>query len=125
MSHLLQGLGLLNPLDVLRAACGLWFIPHLIGKFTGRQSALDFFDKIGFRPPQMWLYAAIAIETVVMLGLVFDVQTRAAALLGASFLVVAAYGLYQFTDGDQPTKLGMTRYPLLWAICCGVIAMAG
>lgn len=115
----------LDPFDVLRIGCGLWFIPHLVGKFISRQFTLDFFEKIGFRPATLWRYAAVATESVVMIGLVFDIQTRYVACLGAAFLVFAAYGLYRFTDGDQLTKLGNTRYPLLWALCCVVIAMHG
>lgn len=116
---------MIDPFDILRIACGLWFIPHIIGKFINRQFALDFFDKTGFRPPLFWLYAAVGIETVVAAGLVFNIETRLVALLGAVFLVVAAYGLYRFTTGDWLSKLGATRYPLLWAVCCAVVALHG
>jgi putative oxidoreductase len=115
----------IDPFDVLRIGCGLFFLPHLVGKVTSREFALDFFAKVGFRPPAAWLYAALAIETAALLGLVFDVCTRYAAILGALFLLVAAYGLYRFTVGHWRTKLAATEYPLFWAMCCGTVAMHG
>jgi putative oxidoreductase len=125
MSSLYQNLASLNAFDLLRIGCGLWFIPHLIGKFTGRQFALDFFAKTGFHPPVAWLYAAIATETVVTIGLVFDIYARYAAALGAVFLLVAAYGLYRFIDGTWRTKLNGAEFPLFWAMCCVAVAMHG
>jgi putative oxidoreductase len=112
-----------NGLNLLRIVCGLWFIPHLWDKISGPQFALDWFDKTGFRPARAWLYAAIAVETLVTVGLVLGIQTRYAALLGAAFLFVATYGVYRFSNGSWLSKHGGMEYPLLWGFCCLALAL--
>ena len=48
---------LLNEMNLLRIACALFFIPHLVGKFTVPQ-ALQFSVEVGFKPPAVWMYLA-------------------------------------------------------------------
>ena len=60
---------LLNGVVLLRLICALFFIPHVVGKFT-EPATLGFFKAAKFNPPATWMYIAGAIETVLTIGLV-------------------------------------------------------
>src|SRR6185437_12580915 len=87
---------LLNEFNILRIICGLFFIPHIIGKITV-PATLEFFVKAGFKPPATWMYIAGAIETVLTIGLVFDVQTKWVGLIACVHLLVAGAATYKVT----------------------------
>jgi uncharacterized membrane protein YphA (DoxX/SURF4 family) len=87
--------------------------------------AINAFRDFRFHPPAAWVYAAIAIEIVATIGLVFGIYTRYVALLAAAFLLVATFGVYRFTNGKWLWNIGGCEYPLFWAICCIVVAMHG
>ena len=65
---------LLNEFNILRLICGLFFIPHIYGKFYV-PAALGFFKAAGFKPPEFWMYLAGAIEIVLAIGLIFGIYT--------------------------------------------------
>ena len=48
---------LFNEFNILRIACAVFFIPHIIGKITV-PATLEFFVKAGFKPPATWMYIA-------------------------------------------------------------------
>jgi putative oxidoreductase len=123
VEYLTHNFDLTNGFNILRIICGLFFIPHLVAKFTEREYALGFFTKVGFKPPEAWLYAALIVEVVVSVGLVFAIFTTFAALLAAAFLLVAAFATYRFSGGRWLWNLGGCEYPLFWAICCIVVAL--
>ena len=56
---------LLNPIVDLRLICALFFIPHIVGKFT-EPATLGFFKAAKFNPPATWMYIAGGIETRVL-----------------------------------------------------------
>ena len=55
MSHWAQVFDLTNGVVVLRLICGLFFIPHIVGKFT-EPATLNFFKAAKFNPPATWMY---------------------------------------------------------------------
>ena len=61
---------LLNPIVDLRLICALFFIPHVVGKFT-EPATLGFFKAAKFNPPATWMYIAGTIETILTIALVF------------------------------------------------------
>ena len=63
---------LLNEFNILRIICALFFIPHIVGKFTV-PATLEFFVKAGFKPPATWMYIAGTIETILCIGLFFGI----------------------------------------------------
>ena len=65
---------LLNEFNILRLICGLFFIPHIYGKFYV-PAALGFFVAAKFKPPKFWMYLSGAIETVLAIGLIFGIYT--------------------------------------------------
>lgn len=109
--------------NLLRIACGAFFIPHAVGKLREREFSLGFFVKAGFPHPQLWLYAALAIEALVATGLILDVQARYAALLAAAFLAVAALAVYRVSGRRWYWNFGGAEFCVFWAICCLVVAM--
>ena len=74
MSGLAQMFDLSNGVVILRLICGLFFIPHIVGKFT-EPATLNFFKAAKFEPPATWMYIAGTIETFLTIGLVFAIYT--------------------------------------------------
>ena len=114
---------LLDPFVILRIACGLFFIPHIVGKLTV-PATLDFFVAAGFKPPKTWMYVAGTIETVLALGLTFGLFTRIVAAVACFHLLVAAGATYKVT-GKWIWVIGGIEYCAFWAIACLVVAMHG
>jgi putative oxidoreductase len=112
-----------NGYVVLRLICGLFIIPHAIGKITAHAAVRGFFTAAGFRPVGFWLYLTMAVEWVLAIGMVLGVYTRYVAALTAIFMVVAALANLRVCKGKWLWNLGGSEYPLFWAICCAIVAM--
>ena len=100
---------LLNGVVVLRLICGLFFIPHIVGKFT-EPATLDFFKAAKFNPPATWMYIAGTIETVLTIGLVFAIYTPYVAVISA---IPSAGRRRGDLQGDQEVDLGDRRHRIL------------
>ena len=109
-------------LVILRLMCGGFFIPHLYAKFFVPE-ALGFFVAAGFKPPAFWMYVACAVETVLAIGLIFDIYTYYVAWVACLHLSVAAIAVSKVTNGKWLWNIGGYEYCLFWAICCVVVAM--
>ena len=114
---------LLDEFNILRIMCGLFFIPHIIGKFT-EPKALELFGAFGFKPPRFWLMTAAVIEIVMTFGLVLGIFTRYAAALAVVFLLVAAGATYR-SNRRWLWHIGGIEYCLFWALACLVVAIHG
>ena len=112
---------LLNGVVVLRLICALFFIPHVVGKFT-EPATLGFFTKAGFQPPATWMYIAGAIETVLTIALFFDIYTHYVALIAAFHLFVAGAATYKVTK-KWIWVIGGIEYCAFWSLACIVLAM--
>jgi putative oxidoreductase len=112
---------LLNEFNLLRIVCALFFIPHIVGKFTV-PATLDFFVKAGFKPPATWMYIAGAIETVLTITLLFGIYTALFGLIAFIHLLVAGAATYKLTK-SWIWVIGGIEYCIFWAICCLVVAM--
>ena len=112
---------LLNGLVILRLTCALFFLPHVIAKFT-EPATLNFFVAAGFKPPATWMYIAGTIETVLTLGLVFDIYTPYVAAIAAFHLLVAGAATYKDTK-KWIWVIGGIEYCVFWMLCCIVVAM--
>lgn len=112
---------LLNEFNVLRIICALFFIPHIIAKFTVPQ-ALQFYVNVGFKPPKFWMYLAGAIEAVLTIALLFDIYTAFFGVIAFIHLMVAAAATYKLTK-SWIWVIGGIEYCVFWAICCLVVAM--
>jgi putative oxidoreductase len=114
---------LLNEFNILRIMCGLFFIPHIIGKFT-EPKALELFGAFGFKPPRFWLLTACVIEIVLTVGLVFGIFTRYVAALAFIHLLVAAGSTYRLNH-KWLWHIGGAEYCVFWALACLVVAIHG
>jgi len=112
---------LLNEFNILRIICALFFIPHIVAKFTVPQ-ALQFYVNVGFKPPAFWMYLAGTIETFLTIGLLFDILTPLVGFLAFIHLMVAAAATYKLTK-NWIWVIGGIEFCVFWAICCLVVAM--
>ena len=112
---------LLNAVVILRLMCGLFFIPHVVGKFT-EPATLNFFKAAGFQPAATWMYIAGAIETVLCIALVLGIYTQFFAFIAFIHLLVAAAATYKVKK-CWIWVIGGVEYCVFWAICCLVVGM--
>lgn len=110
-----------NGLVLLRLTCGLFFIPHFIGKFTSPAS-IDFFTAAKFKPPAFWMYVAGTIEAALTLGLVLDVYTTYVALMAALHLFVATVAMYKL-NRKWLWVIGGVEFCIFWMLCCISLAL--
>jgi putative oxidoreductase len=116
---------LTEPFNLLRIVCGAFFIPHSIGKISEWEFSVGFFSKAGFPQPAWWTRAALLLEAVLALCLIFGLYTRHAAILGAIFLAVAALATYRVSGQRWYWNFGGAEYCTFWAICCLIVALHG
>jgi putative oxidoreductase len=121
MSGLAQLFDITNGVVVLRLICGLFFIPHIVGKFT-EPATLNFFKQAKFHPPATWMYVAGTVETFLTIGLVFAIYTPYVAIVAAIHLAVAAAATYKVTR-KWIWVIGGFEYCLFWALCCVALAL--
>jgi uncharacterized membrane protein YphA (DoxX/SURF4 family) len=112
---------LLNPVVDLRLICALFFIPHVVGKFT-EPATLGFFKAAKFNPPATWMYIAGTIETFLTIALIFDIYTGYVAAIAAFHLFVAAAATYKVTK-KWIWVIGGIEYCVFWMLCCIVLSM--
>jgi putative oxidoreductase len=121
MSGLAQIFDLTNGVVVLRLICGLFFIPHIVGKFT-EPATLNFFKAAKFNPPATWMYVAGTIETILTIGLVFAIYTPYVAVVAGLHLLVAGAATWKVTK-KWIWVIGGFEYCLFWALACFALAM--
>jgi putative oxidoreductase len=112
---------LLNGVVLLRLTCALFFIPHVVGKFT-EPATLNFFKAAKFNPPATWMYIAGAIETVLTFLLFFDIYTHYVALIAAFHLFVAGAATYKVTK-KWIWVIGGIEYCAFWMLACLALAL--
>jgi putative oxidoreductase len=113
-----------DPFMVLRIFCGIWFVPHALGKIRNVDRACQTFDKAGFRPPRLFVLATIGLETLAAAGLVFGIYPRVAAALAVVVLLGAAYAVLAINGWNWRWQKQGPEYMLFWAAVC-VIAASG
>lgn len=114
-----------NGINILRIACGLFFIPHIVGKFTQRAYAMEFMEKAGLKPAATFVWVALVLEVIFVIGLVLGIYTTYVAILAAIHLVVAGIAVWRVTGGKWLWQIGGAEYCFFWAIACVVVAMNG
>lgn len=114
-----------NGAVVLRLICSLFFFPHIYFKVFGNPPpALGFFKAAGFKPPELFMRAALVVELIAALGLLFGIYTQWAALLAAASLGVAAIAVcFANRCVKWLWNLGGFEFPLFWALTCVAVAM--
>jgi len=121
-----ENFDLTNGLNILRIICGLFMFPHVMGKFAaGAVSAgtAAFFAKVGFHPPEVWVYVAAIAETAAAVALILGICTRFAAVGAAALLGVAVYSLQVVKGFGWTWNTGGYEYPVFWAITSLAVAI--
>ncbi|PDT89182.1 hypothetical protein CO669_16605 [Bradyrhizobium sp. Y36] len=107
--------------NIVRIACGLFYLPHVAGKFAGlgvlNPPIVKFFAAAGLSPPEAWVYIAAAAELSVAIALTLGLCTRFAALGSVALMVVAVYSLQVVKGFGWTWNTGGYEYPVFWGIC--------
>lgn len=108
-----------DPLVILRILCGVWFIPHCVGKMRNIDAAaMNTYKKAGFPYPHAWVLVTIALEMIAATGLILGIHARVAAavavvvLMGAAFAVIKINGFVWRWQKQGP------EYMIFWSIAC-------
>ncbi|MEF0943772.1 DoxX family membrane protein [Rhizobium sp. BR 362] len=107
----------------LRVLCGVWFVPHLIGKGLHYKKAAGTFDDAGFRPPMVFVGITMAMEAVAAIGLVFSIYPHVAAVVGAFVVLGAAYAVVKINGANWRWQKMGPEYPIFWALICLLLAI--
>jgi putative oxidoreductase len=113
-----------NPLTLLRILCGLWFVPHALGKARNIERASLTFEKAGFRPPRFFVLLTLGMEVIAGTGLVSGFHPRVAAALAVAVLLGAAYAMLKINGWNWRWQKQGPEYMLFWAAVC-IIAVSG
>lgn len=113
--------------NLVRIACGLFFLPHVAGKFESlghlNPGVVKFFGAVGFSPPQAWVYLAAVSELVLAVALTLGICSRFAALGAAALMAVAVYSLQVVKGFGWAWNTGGYEYPVFWGICALYLAI--
>ncbi len=107
---------------LLRIICGLFFIPHLWSKITGREQLRPIYTAMGLKPENAWITFSIACEVILAPCLILGIFTHFAAAIAAIFLLVAALLTFKVSK-KWLWPIGGMEYPFFWALCCAIVAL--
>lgn len=102
--------------DLLRVLCGIWFVPHLIGKIRNFEKATGTFEAAGLKPGKVFLVLTITLEALAAVGLVFNIYPRLAAACALVVLLGAAYAVVRINGWRWRWQLMGPEFPLFWAL---------
>ncbi|MGH8144147.1 MAG: DoxX family protein [Steroidobacteraceae bacterium] len=119
----MAGLQHLTPFLVLRVVCGLFFVPHIVGKFTAREASFNFFRAAGFRPAPPFAYLAMGIEIVLAVMLILGLYVNIVGWIACGYLLIASVAVIK-VNRKWLWHIGGCEYPVFWAISCAIVAAA-
>jgi putative oxidoreductase len=108
----------LDARTAVRVICGAFFVPHTIAKLRNIDRASLLFDKVGFRPPRLFVVLTTLMEMFAAFGLVSGLYPRLAAVVAAIVLVGAAYAIARVHTLMWRWQHPGIEYMLFWAIVC-------
>lgn len=108
-----------DPLVMLRILCGLWFLPHCLGKMRNVDAAaMNSFKKAGLPQPHKLVIVTIAAELLAAAGLISGILEKAAAGLAVAVLGGAAYAVVKIHGLQWRWQRMGPEYMIFWAIAC-------
>ncbi len=114
----------LSTLDLLRLLCGVWFLPHIIGKAMHYNKAAGTFEAAGFRPGRFFVGFTIALEIVAAAGMVLNIYPKYAALCGTVVMIGASFAIIRINGYNWRWQRMGPEYPIFWALVCILLALA-
>jgi len=109
--------------SILRIMCGLFFFPHVIGKISQRQAAIDFFTVVGFRPVGLFVNIALILDLLLGVGLITGQLQKYIPWIAMVYLLICAAAVIR-VERKWLWHIGGCEYPVFWAICCGLVGYA-
>ncbi|WP_394888588.1 DoxX family protein [Mesorhizobium sp. AaZ16] len=109
---------LLEPMAVLRILCGVWFLPHCMGKMRNIGPASVTFAKAGFHPARLFVITTIVVELVAGAGLVLNIYPRLAAALAVWVLLGASYAVIKINGWNWRWQKQGPEFMVFWAAVC-------
>lgn len=113
--------------NIIRIACGLFYLPHAAGKFIAfgvlNPPIVKFFAAAGLSPPEVWVYIAAAAKLSVAVALTLGLCTRFAALGSTALMAIAVYSLQVVKGFGWTWNTGGYEYPVFWGICSLAVAL--
>lgn len=113
-----------NGYVILRIVCGIFFIPHTVGKISAREASVGFFKAAGLNPPQLWSYFSMLAEIILAIFLIFGFFNPIASYFACLYLMIAAAANFNVSR-KWLWHIGGSEWPVFWAICCAVVAYYG
>ena len=114
-----------EPSELIRILCGIWLIPHIVGKLLHIERASIMFDKVGFRPARAFVLFTVFLEVMASIGLVFGIYEKLAASLLLIVLLGAAYAVLRMNGFNWRWQKQGPEYIAFWAIVCVVTIFLG
>jgi putative oxidoreductase len=113
--------------NIIRIACGLFYLPHIAGKFAAfaviNPGTAKFFAAAGFSPAEAWVWVAAAAELACGVCLTLGICTRFAALGSAALMAVAVYSLQTVKGFGWTWNTGGYEYPVFWGLASVAVAV--
>jgi putative oxidoreductase len=109
--------------DWLRILCGVWFIPHFVGKSLHYSKASETFAAAGFRPGKLFIGITMVFELAAATGMTLGIYPRIAAVLGALVLLGAGYAVVKINGANWRWQKMGPEYPIFWALICLLTAI--
>ncbi len=114
---------LTDPAVVLRLFLGLGYLPHILAKLENMAGSAAFFGKV-LPYPEVFLYLALAAETVSLLGLTCNILVKWVGLVSCGVMGIAAYAICATKGVGWMWNLGGVEYLVLWGLGSLVLAVA-
>ena len=99
-------------------ACGAFLLPHTYAKLANIDRASQLFDKIGLRPPRLFVVLTASLELIAAFGMITGLYPRLGALIAATVLIVAAWAIATIHGLKWRWQHPGIEYMLFWAAIC-------
>lgn len=113
-----------DPLAILRILCGVWFVPHCIGKIQNIGPASQTFAKAGFHPARAFVIITIVLELLAGAGLVLGIYPKFAAALAVVVLLGASYAVIKINGFNWRWQKHGPEFMIFWSATCA-LSVAG
>jgi putative oxidoreductase len=107
-----------DSLELIRILCGIWLVPHLLGKIRNVKLAAPTFEKVGLRPGRVVVILTIVLELIAGVGLVFGIYEETAGVLLVVVMLGASYAVLCLSGANWRWHKHGPEYMIVWAIVC-------
>ncbi|MBR0828576.1 DoxX family protein [Bradyrhizobium manausense] len=114
----------LESLTALRVLCGIWFLPHIVGKLRNMDRAAPTFEAVGLRPGRLFVFLTVGLEVLAGIGLVTGILGKFAAALAVAVLGGASYAVVRINGVNWRWQKQGPEYMIFWALAC-VLSVLG